>query len=106
MIPSTVFDETVKGEKILMHMKATEHGATSAGMHVCIAKVIPLTSKVEKTTIFGSLLEISRQAAIVNVGLLHRNAVWIVGTYQSIGGTYCLHLQGLRWREYVHPKYW
>jgi hypothetical protein len=30
----------------------------------------------------------------------------LVGRCQRFGETYCLHLQGCRWRQYVFPKRW
>jgi hypothetical protein len=30
----------------------------------------------------------------------------LVGRYQRFGGTYCLYLQGWRWKQYVPPKRW
>jgi hypothetical protein len=30
----------------------------------------------------------------------------LIGGYQRIGVTYCLCLQGIKWRRYIPPKLW
>jgi hypothetical protein len=47
---------------------------------------------------------IDKKGTELNVGLLGCDACGLGVGYHCFGGTYCLHLQGRTWRQYVPLK--
>jgi hypothetical protein len=58
------------------------------------------------------ILGITEGSEVLTVEKISMLVFWVVipcvlvGRYRHFGGTYCLHLQGYRWMQYVHPECW